>query len=56
VSFVEHYNNQRYQEGLSNVTPAKACFGRAPAIIQQRDRIKRQTIEHRRWRHRKLAA
>ncbi|WP_082703542.1 hypothetical protein [Novosphingobium sp. Fuku2-ISO-50] len=33
-----------------------AYFGRAPAIIQQRERIKRQTIEHRRLQHRKLAA
>ena len=31
-------------------------FGRAPAIIQQRERIKRQAIEHRRLQHRKLAA
>jgi hypothetical protein len=38
------------------VTPADAYFGRAPAIIKQRERIKRQTIEHRRLQHRKLAA
>jgi len=38
------------------VTPADACFGRAEAIIKQRARIKRQTIEHRRLQHRKLAA
>jgi len=39
-----------------DVTPADAYFGRAPAIIKQRERIKRQTIEHRRLPHRKLAA
>ncbi|TPE60609.1 transposase family protein, partial [Sandaracinobacter neustonicus] len=55
-AFVEHYNHQRYHESLNNVTPADAYFGRAPAIIQQRERIKRQTIEHRRLQHRKLAA
>lgn len=33
-AFVEHCNNQRYQESLSNVTPADAYFGRAPAIIK----------------------
>ena len=55
-SFVEYYNNQRYHESLSNVTPADAYFGRAPAIIQQRERIKRKTIAHRRLQHRKLAA
>ena len=55
-AFVEHYNHQRYHESLSNVTPADAYFGRAPAIIEQRERIKRQTIEYRRLQHRKLAA
>ncbi len=55
-AFVEHYDHQRYHESLENVTPADAYFGRAPVIIQQRERSKRQTIEHRRSRHRKLAA
>ena len=54
-AFVEHYNNQRYHESLNNVTPADAYFGRAPAIIKQRERIKRQTIEYRRLQHRKIA-
>jgi putative transposase len=47
-AFVEHYNHQRYHESLNNVTPADAYFGRAQTIIQQRERIKRQTIEYRR--------
>ena len=55
-AFVEHYNHQRYHESLNNVTPADAYFGRAATIIKQRERIKRQTIEHRRLQHRKLAA
>jgi len=55
-AFVEYYNNQRYHESLNNVTPADAYFGKAEAIIQQRERIKRQTIEHRRLQHRKIAA
>lgn len=55
-AFVEHYNHRRYHESLDNVTPADAFFGRADAIIKQRERIKRQTIEHRRLQHRKLAA
>ena len=55
-AFVEHYNHERYHESLSNVTPADAYFGRAATIIQQRERIKRKTIEHRRLQHRKLAA
>ena len=56
AAFVEHYNHRRYHESLNNVTPADAYFGRAEAIIQLRERIKRQTIEHRRLQHRKLAA
>ena len=55
-AFVEYYNHQRYHESLGNVTPADAYFGRAEAIIQQRERIKRQTIEQRRLQRRKLAA
>lgn len=55
-AFVEHYNHQRYHESLNNVTPADAYFGRAQAIIKRRERIKRQTIEHRRLQHRKIAA
>jgi putative transposase len=55
-AFVEHYNHERYHESLNNVTPADAYFGRATTIIKQRERIKRQTIEHRRLLHQKLAA
>jgi transposase InsO family protein len=55
-AFVEHYNHRRSHESLDNVTPADAYFGRADAIIRQRERIKRQTIEHRRLQHRKIAA
>lgn len=39
-AFVEHYNHQRYHESLNNVTPADAYFGKAVAIILQRERIK----------------
>jgi len=55
-AFVEHYDNQRYHERLANVTPADVYFGRAQAIIKQRERIRRKTIEYRRLQHRKLAA
>jgi len=55
-AFIEHYNHRRYHEGLDNVTPADAYFGRAKDILAERDRIKRQTIEHRRLQHRKIAA
>ena len=55
-AFIEHYNHRRYHESLDNVTPADAYFGRAAQILAERERIKRQTIEHRRLQHRKLAA
>ena len=55
-AFIEHYNHQRYHESLGNVTPADAYFGRAAQILAERERIKRQTIEHRRLQHRKIAA
>ena len=55
-AFIEHYNYERYHESLSSVTPSGAYFGRAVAIIKQRERVKRQTIEHRHLQHRRLAA
>jgi transposase InsO family protein len=47
-AFVDHYNHCRVHESLGNVTPADVYFGRAPAIIEERRRIKEQTIQQRR--------
>jgi len=55
-AFVEHYNHQRYHESLNNVTPADVYFGRSNEILKQRERIKQQTIQHRRLQYRKLVA
>jgi len=55
-TFVEHYNHQRYHESLDNVTPADAYCGRAQAIIKQRERIKKKTIEQRRLQYCKINA
>jgi len=55
-AFVEHYNHNRYHESLSNLTPADVYFGRGQTILLERERIKRETIEHRRLQHRKFAA
>ena len=55
-AFVDHCNLQRYHESLNNVTPADVYFGRDKAILQQRERIKRKTLEARRWHHRQQAA
>jgi putative transposase len=40
-----------YHESLGNVTPADAHLGRAAEILQQRQKIKRQTIQAKRLRH-----
>ena len=55
-TFVDHYNHQRYHESISNLTPADVYFGRGQAILNQRERIKRKTVETRRLHHRKYAA
>ncbi len=47
-TFVDHYNYRRVHESLGNVTPADAYFGRAPAILEKRRRIKEETIRQRR--------
>ena len=44
AAFVAHYNHARYHESLDNLTPADIYFGRAEAILLERERIKRQTI------------
>ena len=56
AAFVDHYNHRRYHESLQNLTPADVYFGRGQAILKQRERIKRKTIEARRLLHRKSAA
>jgi transposase InsO family protein len=56
AAFVEHYNHQRYHESLNNLTPANVYFGRGQAILLERARIKRQTIQQRRLLHHSQAA
>jgi transposase InsO family protein len=55
-AFVDHYNHHRYHESINNLTPADAYVGRGRAILEQRDGIKRKTIQTRRLHHRKVAA
>jgi putative transposase len=54
--FIDHYNHHRYHESLGNVTPADAYYGRASAILRQRQMIKLKTLEHRRSLFQKQAA
>ena len=56
AAFVEHYNHARYHESLGNLTPADVYFGRGQAILTERERIKRQTIQNRRLQHHLQAA
>ena len=55
-AFVDHYNHQRYHESINNLTPADVYFGPGQAILKQRERIKRKTMEARRLQFRKHAA
>ena len=41
---------------LGNLTPADVYFGRGETILLERERIKRQTILHRRLQHHTQAA
>jgi putative transposase len=53
---VADYNHRRYHESINNLTPADVYFGRRQIILLQRERIKRQTIAHRRLQHQRQAA
>jgi len=55
-AFVDHFNHQCYNESINNVTPSDVYFGRDKAILKQRERIKRKTLEARRLHHRQNAA
>jgi len=56
AAFVDQYNHGRCHESLDNLTPADVYFGRADDILRERERIKRQTIQHRRLQHHAHAA
>jgi putative transposase len=45
--FVAYYNNERYRESLHNVTPADVYFGRQPAVLTERSKIKRIAMQRR---------
>ena len=55
-AFVENYNNKRLHESLNNLTPADVYFGRGQAILEEREKIKKITIQNRRLQHQLKAA
>jgi len=54
--FVNHYNTRRYHESLNNLTPEDVYIGRGQAILTEREKIKRATMETRRQLHRQAVA
>lgn len=53
---VEPCDNRRYHESPGNLTPADVCSGRGPAILAERKRIRKPTIQIRRLLHQGQAA
>ena len=49
--FVNYYNHERYHESLDNLTPADVFYGRGQAILDQREKIKLNTLAMRRRMH-----
>lgn len=54
--FVTHYNTRRYHESLNNLTPEDVWCGRGNTILAYRQKIKEQTLLHRKLLHQKLIA
>lgn len=53
-SFFHWYNNKHYHTALGMITPADYHAGKAPAIKDQRKRIKERTLKQRRQYHQSL--
>ncbi len=45
--FVDYYNMKRYHESLENLKPADVYFGRGRKILDQRELVKRKTLQAR---------
>ena len=45
--FVAYCNNERYHESLDNVTQSDVYFRRQYAVLSERSRIKKRTMERR---------
>jgi putative transposase len=49
--FVDNYNNKRVHESLNNLTPADVYYRRGQDILEERENIKKLTIQNRRLQH-----
>jgi putative transposase len=56
ADFIDHYNQHRYHESLSNLTPADVYLGRDEAILNRRKEVKTKAIKKRRLLYRQTAA
>ncbi len=52
AAFIDYYNNRRYHEGIANVTPADAYYGRRSEILDRRKEVRQKTLKQRRDYHR----
>ena len=48
---MNYYNHERYHESLDNLTPADVYYGRGGEILEQREKIKLNTLAMRRQLH-----
>jgi len=46
--FIEYYNHHRYHEALNNLTPVDVYCGKAREIMARREKIRKNTMLHRR--------
>jgi len=44
AEFINHYNTRRYHESLNNLTPEDVWLGRGHDILEQRRKIKANTL------------
>ena len=54
--FINHYNTRRYHESLNNLTPEDMWLGRGKDILEQRRKIKTQTLRLRKELYRQKKA
>ena len=46
--WVDYYNHQRYHEAIDNVTPADKYYGRDRGILENREKVRKETMKMRR--------